>query len=384
MTAPLNRTQTAEFDPTLEQVAAVNVALPPIGSRTAIPQPAGDAARIVLGAGIEFGQVCVARQGDTLMISAQGYGQLVIQNSPANSLNPPELADSHGQVARAELMSAGCSIPGGGMADTGIDPASLAAVAPAASLPEPRAMLTGGHFDSTFDPAQLPGLSYGSVDPLAFDTTPHPLLVPVTTVESIAPETVIVISLDMLSNDAEADIPTLLWEGPAAASALDPHTLTSEGDIAAGVWSPLTTINNSLNGGAGSIAQVQFVVTGLGDGVALSLSALSVGWSLATSGIDADGNGTYTLRSPGSAASSAAFVSELAKLQIVVSGATDPSHPDITIQFTATDATGLTDTSTSRLDLASAGNSPPAPAEVHVAAGPLPPPSPTIEHLITP
>ena len=114
MTAPLDRLQTPEFDPTLEQVAAVNLALPPAGGRVAVRQPANEAPHIVLGAAIEFGQVCVVRQGETLVISAPGHGQVIIQDSPANSPYPPELADSHGQVARAELMSAGCSGPGTG------------------------------------------------------------------------------------------------------------------------------------------------------------------------------------------------------------------------------------------------------------------------------
>ena len=69
MTAPLDSTPAAaDFDPTLLQVAAVNVTLPPAGARNQMPQPTGDAARVQLGAGTELGQVCVYRQGDALIV----------------------------------------------------------------------------------------------------------------------------------------------------------------------------------------------------------------------------------------------------------------------------------------------------------------------------
>jgi hypothetical protein len=156
-------------------------------------------------------------------------------------------------------------------------------------------------------------------------------------------------------------------------------------EILPGVWSPLTAIDNTLNNGAGAITSVNFTVAGLGDGVSLNNFAalLSAGWSLTNSGLDANGNGTYSLHGPGGTASSAAFVAELAKLQIDVSENTPTSHANVTIDFTATDAAGLTDTSHSVLNFASAGTAPPAPPEVHVDAGPLPPASPTIEHLLT-
>ena len=54
MTAPLDSMPAAaEFDPTLVQVAAVTVALPPACARNQMAQPTGYAARIRLGAGTE-------------------------------------------------------------------------------------------------------------------------------------------------------------------------------------------------------------------------------------------------------------------------------------------------------------------------------------------
>jgi len=156
-------------------------------------------------------------------------------------------------------------------------------------------------------------------------------------------------------------------------------------EIAPGVWSPLTAIDNSLNNGAGSVTGVQFTVAGLGDGVSLNNFAalLSAGWSVTNSGLDANGNGTYSLHGPGGTASSAAFVAELAKLQIDVSENTPTSHQNVTIDFTATDSVGLTDTSHSVLNFSNAGTAPPAPPEVHVDAGAIPPASPHIEQLLT-
>lgn len=656
MSAPLD--SVSDFDPTLEQVAAVNVALPPSGTRNTIPQPTGDAARVVLGAGTEFGQVCVYRQGDSLMVTAQGYGQLLIRNTPANGPNPPEVADTHGQVVRAESIGAGCGPPGGGLTDIapaagGANPAALAAVAPAAGPGPPGGEPSGGHFNSSFDPSLFLGLNYGPVDPLQFNRNP-PILEPGPGATN--PDELVQAGfdlLDMRSNNATADIPTadtptwvpvgdpvdvpqliadegksvydtgkgnlvgapdaanvqlltgadvtitllnenagfknitgyytydgggnitgiqILWlnsapdgghteadlygktgslsesfhvdsptnlgffllsdgggdgtytpfgaankavfdalftalgfdpNGAGSSDAIveqinahlrfDPmsgtiqvdvdgnpnngatgwtslegfayfshdsglntdagqsnltgdaasHTVsgTSAGtmivgfedlpfvgtandptaptsftpgpgypggvippdfdyndtifdvavtyqpvEIAPGVWSPLTAIDNSLNNGIGSITQVEFTVAGLGGGVTINdlASVLSAGWTLNHGPLDADGNGTYTLLPPGTTASSAAFVSELAKLEIDVSASTSTAHPNVTIDFTATDSNGLTDTSHSVLDFGNAGNAPPAPPEVHVDAGPIPPPSPTIEQLVTP
>jgi hypothetical protein len=156
-------------------------------------------------------------------------------------------------------------------------------------------------------------------------------------------------------------------------------------EIAPGVWSPLTAIDNSLNNNLGSITQVQFTVAGLGDGVSLNNFAalLSAGWQLNVSGLDGNGNGTYTLLPPGGTASTAAFVAELSKLQIDVAATTPGAHGDVTINFTATDSAGLTDSSTSVMNFADAGTAPPAPPAVDVTAGPLPPPSPHVEQLIT-
>jgi len=90
------------------------------------------------------------------------------------------------------------------------------------------------------------------------------------------------------------------------------------------------------------------------------------------------------LQPPDGPASSAAVVAELAKLSIHVDGTTSPGHDAVTIDFTATDTTGLSDSTRSTLSFAAGGSAPPAPPEVHVDAGPLATPSPTIEPLLTP
>lgn len=643
------------FDPTVVQLAALNVALPPAGTRQTVAAPTGDAALVQLSPGTDFGQVCVFRQGTSLFVTARGFGQLVIANTPPDNPMPPQVANAQGQVAQAEALGAGCGTGGAAAGLAGIAPAAggaaaLAQIAPAAGPAGapggPGGEVSGGHFNSIFAPSVFDGLNYGPVDPLAFNRTP-PELTPgtgITTEEGPAPG---FDSLDFRSNSAVAGIPTaetptwesfgppldpadlnngnegvsvysslvatpdtasvplltsanvtitllnenagfqnitgyytyddggnitgvkILWLNSApdgatteadlygktgdltesfsvagntnlgffliadgggdgsytqfgvenkalfdqlfAALGVDPtalgssdeivgylndhlrydsatksiqidvdgdasngetgwtslsgfdyyshdtslnadagqsnlvgdaeaHTVSGQNagsvivgfedlpfigtadsptaptsfvpgagypdgvippdfdyndailgvsvrylpvEIEPGVWSPLTAIDNSLNGGLGDIAQVAFVAAGLGDGVSLSLSSpLTAGWTL-DQVVDGNGNGSYTLLPPGGSASSAAFVSELAKLQIDVSASTPIDHVDVTLNFTATDTNGTTDSSTSVLDFTDAGVSPPAPAEVVIDAGSLPLPSPTVEQLIT-